>query len=64
MKSREREPTTLTGVLDQHTTRQPIDRWGSGVWVVIAGLIVLFGARKESVWKSKRSRNNRFGRVK
>ena len=63
-KSREMEPATLTGVLDQHTTRQPIDRWGSGVWIVIAGLIALFGARKESVWKSKRSRNNRFGRVK
>ena len=63
-KSKEMEPATLTGVIQQHTIRQPIDRWGSGVWVALAGFVLLASLRKESGWKSKRSRNMRFGRVK
>lgn len=63
-QTEEMKAGTLTADLEQNTIRQPIDRWGSGPWLIFAGLIVISGFRKESPWKFPGSQNTRHGRVK
>ena len=62
--SKEMRAETLIGNLDQQVIRQPVDRWGSGPWLLLSVAVLLTSWRRETLWKSQRSRNGRFGRVK
>lgn len=50
-QTREMQATSLTTSLAQSTARQPIDRWGSGPWLLLAGIVVVAGVRGRSPWR-------------
>jgi apolipoprotein N-acyltransferase len=57
-RSEEMKATHLVGRIDKNESLQIIDRWGSGWLLFVAVLLLIFGQRKDSSWKSTRAINS------
>ena len=56
--TKEMQADRLVGRIDKNESLQIIDRWGSGWLLFVAVLVIIFGQRKESSWKSTRALNS------